>query len=127
MCPIYQESPVKQVCSLTRCPQEPSIHRASLTHFALVVGSIHKCRGKKHSRAKRRVETSAARSTPTHKAARQSQYSEHHSLLQLLKTNCMISRSTVFQVQFWCRFCMWSCVQTHRHKTVTVESQTTVN
>jgi hypothetical protein len=33
-----------------------------------------------------------------------------------------INSSTVLQV----RFCMWSCVQSHTHKTVTVESQTTL-
>jgi hypothetical protein len=27
----------------------------------------------------------------------------------------MISSSTLFQVRFRCRFCMWSCVQTHIH------------
>jgi hypothetical protein len=42
----------------------------------------------------------------------------HDSLLQLLKTNGIMSSSTVFQVRFWSRFSMWSCVQTHRHKTV---------
>jgi hypothetical protein len=124
---IQQESPVYQDCSLTGRVQEPSIHRVSFTHFTLVLESIHTCQGREHSRSKRRVETSAVRSTPTHKTAHQSQYSVHDSLLhQLLKTNCMISSSTVFQVRFWCRFCMWGCVQTHRHKPVTVESQTTV-
>jgi hypothetical protein len=67
-------------CSLTRCPQEPSIHRASFTHFTLVLESIHSCQGRQHSRAERRVETSTVRSTPTHKPAHQSQYSVHDSL-----------------------------------------------
>jgi hypothetical protein len=107
-----QESPVHQVCSLTRCPQEPYVHRASFTHSTFVLESIHTCQGRENSRPKRRVETSAVQSTPTHKAAHQSQYSVHHSLLQLLKKNCMISRSTVFQVRFWCRFCMLSCLNT---------------
>jgi organic hydroperoxide reductase OsmC/OhrA len=104
-----------------------SIHRASFSNFTHVLESIHTCQGRGHSPTKRRVETSAVRSATTHKTAHQSQYSVHDSLLQLLKTNCMISTSTVFQVRFWRSFCMWSCVQTHRHKPVTVESQTTVN
>jgi hypothetical protein len=72
------------VCSLTTSPQEPTIHRASFTHVTLVLQSIHTCQGREHSRAKRRVETSAVRSAPTHKPAHQSQYSVHDSLLQLL-------------------------------------------
>jgi hypothetical protein len=107
-------SPV--LVSFLYVPQEPSIHRASFTHFTLVLESIHTCQGREHSRSKRPVERSAVRSAPIHTPAHQSQYSLHDSLLQLLKTNCMISSSTVFQVRFWCRFCMSSCVQTHRHK-----------
>jgi hypothetical protein len=99
----------------TRALYTPSIFH---THFTLVLESIHTCQGREHSRTKRRVKTSDVRSTPTHKVTHQSQYSVHDSLLQLLKTNCIISSSTVFQVRFWCHFCMWSCVQTHRHKTV---------
>jgi hypothetical protein len=119
----------KRLCSLTKCPQVSSNlseHLAFFTHFTLVLESIHTCQGREHSRSERRVETSAVRSTPTHKPAHQSQYSVHDSLLQLLKTNCMISSSTVFQVRLWCRFCMSSCVQIHTHITVTVESQTPV-
>jgi hypothetical protein len=106
------------------------LHRASFTHFTLALESIHTfhgnftrftlflelihtCKGRGHSRSKRRVETSVVRSTPTHKPAYQSQYSVHDSLLQLLKTNCIISTSTVFQVRFWCRSYMWSCLQIH--------------
>ncbi len=101
-----------------------SIHRPSFTHFTLVLESIHTCQGREHSLPKRRVETSAVRSAPTHKPTHQSQYSVHDSLLQLLKTNGMISTSTVFQVRIWCRFCIYGHVtlsKTHRHKFVTVE------
>ncbi len=63
-------------------------------------------------------DVTVVRSTPTHTTGNQSQYSVHDSLIKLLKTNCIISSSTVFQVRFWCRFCMWSSVRTHRHKTV---------
>jgi hypothetical protein len=108
--------------------QELSIHRASFTNFTLVLESIHTCQGREHSPLAKKTSRDVSRAVrPTHKAAHQSQYSVHHSLLQLLKTNCMISRSTVFQVRFWCRFCLWPCVQTHRHKTVTVESQNDCN
>jgi hypothetical protein len=88
---IKQVIPVFQVCSLTTCPQEPSIHRTSFTHFTLVLESIHTCQGREHSLPKRPVETSVGRFPPTHKPAHQSQYSVHDSLLQLLKTNRMIS------------------------------------
>ncbi len=85
-----------------------------LTHFTLVLESIHTCQGREHSRTvrKNRIKRSDVRSAPTHKSTHQSQYSVHVSLLQLLKTNYIISSSTVFQVRFWCRFCMWSCVHT---------------
>jgi hypothetical protein len=113
---------IYQVCSLTRCPQEPSIHRASFTHFTLVLQSIHTCQGREHSHTKRRVQTSAVRSATTHKPEHQSQYYVHDSLLQLLRANCITSGSTVFQVRFWSRSCVWSCVQTqtqNRHGSIT--------
>jgi hypothetical protein len=113
---IQQESPVYQDCSLTGRVQEPSIHRVSFTHFTLVLESIHTCQGREHSRTKRRVETSAVRSAPTHKPAHQSQYSAHDSLLhQLLKTRSMIPSSTVFQVRFlYVVMCPYTQTQT-RH------------
>ncbi len=85
---------------------------ASFKHFTLVLESIHTCQGREHSRAKRRVETSAVQSTPAHKAAHQSQYSVHHLLLQLLKTNRMISSSTVFESRFRYQFV---CGDVSRH------------
>jgi hypothetical protein len=85
----------------------------------LVLTSLHTCQGQEHSLPRRRVETSSVRSTPPHKTTHQSQYSVQDSILQLLKTNCVISSVDGFQVRFWCRFCMWTGVHTHTHKTVT--------
>ncbi len=79
-------------------------HPSHTSHLTLVLESIHTCQGREHSRPKSRVETSAVRSAPTHKPAHQSKDAVHDTLLQLLKTNSMISRSTVFQVRYVCRF-----------------------
>ncbi len=67
----------------------PILH--TLHSDTLVLTSLHTCQGQEHSRSKRRVETSTVRSTPTHKTIHQSQYSVEDSLLQLLKTSCVIS------------------------------------
>jgi hypothetical protein len=84
------------------------------------------CQGRKHSRTKRRVESSAVRSAPTHKPTHQSQYSVHDSLLQLLKTNGIMSSSTVFQVRVWCRSLSGHVSRHTDTKPSTDESQTTV-
>jgi hypothetical protein len=82
----------------------PILH--TLHSDTLVLTSLHTCQGKEHSPTRRRVETSSVRSTPTHKTTHQSQYSVEDSLLQLLKTSCVISSVDGFQVRFRCRFCM---------------------
>jgi hypothetical protein len=122
---LTKEPCIYQVCSLTRSPQEPSIHRPSFTHFTLVLQSIHTCQGREHSPTKRPVETSAVRSAPTHKPAHQSQYSVHDSLLQHLKNK-------MYDIKFHCNpspvlvsfLYVIMCPDTQTHfKTVRVKSQ----
>ena len=70
-CNLTRAPCIYQVYNLRGCPQEPSIHRASFTHFTLVLESIHTCQGREHSRTKCRVDTSAVRSAPTQKSINQ--------------------------------------------------------
>ena len=99
-----------------------------LTHFMLVLVSIHTRQGREHSRTKRRVETSPVRSTPTHTTENQSQYSVHDSLLQLLNF-----RNKLYHINFDCvssavfvSFLYVVMCPDTQTQTSTVESQTTV-
>ena len=90
------------ICNLTgesysKSRQEPSIHRASFTHFTLVLTLLRACQEENDSPTKRGVETSVVRSASTHKHKSKSVTCARHILL---KTNCVYEHRMCFRSGF---------------------------